>query len=246
MNILIVESENDQYFIEALAKKVSSENQVCRIDDYKYSSLDEKKLTTVITGALDRVRNISKLGIILDMDNSTPEKRIQLINKCLKNSFHERNYPVPCNLLTNIKEFITNPLDDYLNVKIACFFTNIDGEGELETVLKAIAFKPEPVFADCLYTGWKSCLEKNGKTIGKRGEPCDISEKELLKLWVDFYKRFDTLKRRDRNEKNTDWKGIMLGIENEKGKIKEARGKEIFDLQSDKLKELKSFLSMFD
>jgi hypothetical protein len=29
------DSENDQYFIEALAKKVSYENKVCRIDEYK-------------------------------------------------------------------------------------------------------------------------------------------------------------------------------------------------------------------
>ena len=96
--------------------------------------------------------------------------------------------------------------------------------------------------------GWKTCLEleENNKTIGKRGEQCDISEKELLKLWVDFYKRFDTLKRKDRDKKNTDWNGIMLGIKNEEGESEKARGKEIFNLQSDKLNDLKSFLNMFD
>lgn len=31
MNILIVESENDQYFVDTLAKEISSENRVCRI-----------------------------------------------------------------------------------------------------------------------------------------------------------------------------------------------------------------------
>jgi len=247
MNILIVESENDQYFIEALAKKVSDENQVCRIDEYKYSSLDEKKLTTQITNALIDVksRQVSKIGIILDMDNSTQEERIALINKCLKKSFADCTYPEPSHLLTNIKELITNPIDDDLDVKMACFFTNIDGEGELETVLKAIKLK-KSVFADCLYEGWKDCLINKGKTIGKKGEQCDISDKELLKLWVDFYKRFDTLKRNNRDEKNTDWKGIMRGETKKGEKIKTVRGEYIFDLHSEKLKDIKSFLSLFD
>lgn len=247
MNILIVESENDQYFIEALAKKVSDENKVCRIDEYKYSSLDEKKLTTQITNALIDVKSryVSKIGIILDMDNSIQEERLAMINRCLNKSFADCGYPKPSNLLINTKEFISNPIDDDLDVKIAGFFTNIDGEGELETVLKAIKLK-DSVFADCLYENWKDCLINKGKTIGKKGEQCEISDKELLKLWVDFYKRFDTLKRNNRDEKNTDWKGIMRGETKKGEKLKNIRGEEIFDLQSEKLKDIKSFLSMFD
>jgi hypothetical protein len=241
------DSENDQYFIEALAKKVYYENKVCRIDEYKYSSLDEKKLTTQITNALIDVksRSVSKIGIILDMDNSTLQERLALINKCLKKSFADCGYPEPSHLLINTKEFITNPIDDDLDVKIAGFFTNIDGEGELETVLKAIKLKPS-VFADCLYEEWKNCLTNKGKKIGQKGEQCDISDKELLKLWVDFYKRFDTLKRNQRDEKNTDWKGIMRGETKKGEKLKKVRGEDIFDLQSDKLKDIKLFLSMFD
>ncbi len=247
MNILIVESENDQYFVDTLAKEISSENKVCRIDEYKYSSLDERKLTTQITNALiDAVsRSVSKIGIILDMDNSTKEERIKLINKCLITASADCHYPTPNILLTDVKEFITCKIDDNLDVKIACFFTNVDGEGELETVLKEIKSK-ESVFADCLDEGWKDCLLKKGKKIAGRGEQCDISHKELLKLWVDFYKRFDTLKRSERNEKNTDWGGIMLGVTKNGEQLKRKRGEAIFDLQSDKLSDIKSFLSMFD
>jgi len=254
MNILIVESKNDQYFVEALAKEVSSVDKVCniQIDKYKYSCLDENKLTAKINESLTEMRSsrnfekVSKMGVILDMDNSNQEERIQLINTCLKKSFVECDYPTPTNLLTDVNNFITNPLDEYLHVKTACFFTNIDGKGELETILKAIASQPS-VFANCIYAGWKDCLERNGKTIGKSGEQCDIREKDLLKLWVDFYKRFDTLKKNDRDEENTDWEGIMLGIKDKEGNLKKAaRGKDIFDLQSDKLKDIKSFLSMFD
>jgi hypothetical protein len=74
---------------------------------------------------------------------------------------------------------------------------------------------------------WKNCLTNKGKKIGQKGEQCDISDKELLKLWVDFYKRFDTLKRNQRDEKNTDWKGIMRGKKGEK--LKKVRGEDIFD-----------------
>ena len=256
MNILIVESENDQYFIEAL---VSSETEVICIDKYEYCSLDEKgekltkKLTATLTGLLtDKNRLVEngkmpKLGIILDMDNSTETERIKLINQCLQSAISnsESNLPKLKDGLKKINEFISYPIDSLIIMQIACFFTNIDGQGELETVLKEIKSKSS-TFADCLYDGWLNCLKSKGKTFSnKKGESCDISDKELLKLWVDFYKRFDTLKRKDRDEKNTDWKGIMTGI-TKRGDSVNARGKDIFDLEHDKLNEIKTFLRLFD
>lgn len=246
-NILIVESENDQYFIEALVEQVlSSDINVCKVDEYKHSSLDEKKLTIEITDSLTAAnKNIfTKIGIILDMDNSTEGERIGLINKCLGNSFNECGYAKP-NQLTRTKEFVSCQTNDGSEIQVSCFFTNIDGQGELETVLKAIKTK-DSTFADCIYTGWLKCLGNNGKKYGSRGETCDISDKEVLKLWVDFYKRFDTLTRKDRNETNTDWRGIITGLTKNKKQLKEARGIEIFDLNSQKLNDIKSFLKMFD
>ncbi len=71
MNILIVESENDQYFVEALVSQtINAETEVCRIDEFRHSSLDEKQLTTKIEDAFT-TRGVSKIGILLDMDNST-------------------------------------------------------------------------------------------------------------------------------------------------------------------------------
>ena len=246
-NILIVESENDQYFIEALVKEVlSSDTNVCKVDEYKHSSLDEKKLTIEITDSLTTAnKNIfTKIGIILDMDNSTEKERIDLINKCLQNSFNECGYTKP-HQLTRAKEFVDFQTNDGSAIQISCFFTNIDGQGELETVLKAIKTQ-DSTFADCIYTGWLECWQNKGKKYGSRGETCDISDKEVLKLWVDFYKRFDTLTRQDRNETNTDWRGIMTGLTKNEKKLKEARGIEIFDLNSQKLNDIKSFLKMFD
>jgi hypothetical protein len=246
-NILIVESENDQYFIEALVNQaLSDDTNVCRIDEYKHSSLDETKLTTQITNSLlDATRNIStKIGIILDMDNSTEQERIDLINKCLEQSCNECSYPKP-KKLTKTKEFVPCQTNYGSEIQISCFFTNIDGQGELETVLKAIKTK-DSTFADCIYTGWLNCLVNKGKKYGSSGETCDISDKEMLKLWVDFYKRFDTLTRQNRNETNTDWRGIMIGFTKNEKQLKKVRGIEIFDLNSQRLDDIKSFLKMFD
>ena len=180
MNILIVESENDQYFIEALVKNFSDETDIFRIDEYRHSSLDEKKLTTQITNALtDISRGVSKIGVILDMDDSTKESRIGLINRCLEKSFSDSGYPKIDALLTETNKFIACQIDDYLTVSISCFFTNVDGKGELETVLKEISSQPS-IFADCLYEGWLRCLNDKNKKYGKKGEPCDISDKEIL------------------------------------------------------------------
>ncbi len=247
MNILIVESENDQYFIESLAKKISAENKVFHIDRYEHCSLDETKLTTKIKNVLlDKAREISKIGIILDMDNDNKTSRIALINKCL-DSILKENDIVQETLLTDIKKFVTIPIDDSLERKVACFFTNIDGEGELETVLKAIkSDNYNSIFADCLYDGWQTCLKQKGIKIVGKGEAGDISDKELLKLWVDFYKRFDTLKKGDRNAETADSKGIWLGVTSKGKPLEKARGEEIFNLQSEKLADLRSFLEMFD
>ena len=78
---------------------------------------------------------------------------------------------------------------------MACYFTNVDGNGELETLLKEIK-KKDSTFADCLLEGWQDCLIQKGKKVVTRGQQGDITDKELLKLWVDFYKRYDTLKKR--------------------------------------------------
>ncbi|WP_017306631.1 DUF3226 domain-containing protein [Spirulina subsalsa] len=248
MNILIVESENDEYFIEALIQELSSAtNRLYCIDEYKHSNLEKRKLVTQLSNALIDAQKAgeTKIGIILDLDDSTRETRLELINECLKESFADCFLPEPQQLLTDVKKFVTYPIDDLLNVKIACFFNNVGGQGELEDILRQIKSK-DSVFADCLYDGWKNCLIDKGKKIEQKGKAFDLSEKELLKLWVDFYKRFDTLERRKRNYKNTDWKGIMLGVTKQGERLQNSRGKDIFNLNSPVLLEIKSFLQMFD
>ncbi len=247
MNILIVESENDQYFIQALANFLNNNNTtVCKIDDYKHSSLDKIKLKTQIGSALT-TRGVSKIGVMLDMDDDTFENRIQLVNEALMNALNESSYSedfIISKPIESTNELINIKLDEFTTINFACYFANIDGNGELETLLKAIK-KQDSAFADCLNEAWQSCIKTKGKKVVKRGETGDITDKELLKLWVDFYKRFDTLKKGNRNKDSTDWKGIWLGTIGKKGEIVPPRGYDIFELNSDILDDLRKFLLLF-
>ncbi len=258
MNILIVESENDEYFVRALIDKMQQgDTDVVRIHEFKYSpappnlkSIEKAELTRQIGLALNDItpRTVEKIGIILDMDEKTRKDRLDLVNACLKVAYQEQFDEATSTEITETdKMFDLKIVEDDITVQIACHFTNVDGEGELETVLKAIASK-DSVFADCLIEGWQPCIEKKGKKVVEKGQQGDITHKQILKLWVDFYKRFDTLKKGKRNFENTDWSGIWTGeIQPKRGKPKPvtARGKDIFDLDSLKLDDMRKFLALF-
>jgi hypothetical protein len=91
-NILIVESENDKYFIESLKEylnisDVEIDTPICSIDDYEcLNGLSKAKLTHKLQEIKIDIekRGIEKLGIILDADKEGIEKRIELINEVLK------------------------------------------------------------------------------------------------------------------------------------------------------------------
>lgn len=249
MNILIVESENDQYFIQALVNFLNNtDTEVCCINDFKHSSVDEagSELKIQIGSAL-LLRGVSKIGVMLDMDAQTLDNRIKLVNKALDAALKE-NFSTDVKISKPIErtnEFIDINKDELLTVKFACYFTNIDGQGELETLLKEIKSQ-DSVFADCLLEGWQTCLKEKGKKIVGRDESGDITHKEILKLWVDFYKRLDTIKKGKRNENTTNWKNICLGTVDKKKKIIPPTVKDIFKLDHEKLNELTTFLKLFN
>lgn len=253
MNVLIVESKNDEYFVEALVRNNKSKTNAVSIDEYKYYSLSsEEKLATTIENVFNEAikKGTDKVGIILDLDNKTKTNKISLINNSIKKALAVMPDSVFDNLLSDINKFETVTLNEETEIKVACYFTNVDGKGELEDILKAIVPKDaNTVFADCLYEGWKNCFENKGKKLVRSGESGgDITDKELKKLWVDFYKRFDTLNKKERKqaEKNTEWKTVMLGRVDSKGKTIAARGKQIFNLDATILDNLKDFIKMFD
>ena len=144
-NLLIVESENDKYFIEALIKHINIDNVevsngfLCGIDDFEcLDGLSSAKLTTTLKAIKIKVKKdeIDKIGILIDIDDKTVEERLALINTSIKDCFNTEN------AIQAINKFSTIPIDAHQNMEIAAYFTNINGKGELETVLKTIKNKP--------------------------------------------------------------------------------------------------------
>ena len=137
-NILIVESENDKFFIEALISHIDINvevgNPICTIDEYNCmggmgklkNKLEELKSRILKDGEINQV------GIIFDADEAGIAKRIEQIN--------------------TIKDdvFVSMRLD------LKIFIMNIDDKGELETLLKEIKSTESPI-ADCLES-WQECL----------------------------------------------------------------------------------------
>jgi hypothetical protein len=181
MNKLIVESKNDKAFIEALIKHLNVAAEVDKpifIDDFEsLDGLNPTKLTVKLNDVFSEVakKPIEKIGILLDIDNEGVDKRIQLINECLKNTSAKSAH-----LISKTNQLIRYEIEG-VELEIACFLTNVNGIGELETVLKVIK-NQDSAYADCLQS-WKECLQKNDKSI---------SDKEFDKFWVSNYVRFDT------------------------------------------------------
>ena len=170
-NILIVESENDKFFIEAVIKEMNINIEigepVCSIDEYEclggMSKLEERLrgLThKIIKGTIDRV------GIIFDADKVGVDKRTIQIQ--------EKVYLVM--------------KDIEIENRIAVFYyyiQNKDGNGELETILKEIKSE-ESIIADCL-NSWQECLPTDKK----------LNQKEFDKFWIQIYQRYDCCSKKE-------------------------------------------------
>ncbi len=227
MNKLIVESKNDKAFIEALIRHINVVAEVDKpifIDDFEeLNGLDSTKLTVKLNDVFSEVakKPIEKIGILLDIDNVGVENRIQLVNDCLQDA----------RAISTASISATNELIRYeiegIEVEIACFFTNVGGVGELETVLKAIK-NQDSTYADCLES-WKDCVTQNGKSI---------SNKDFDKFWVNNYVRFDTCSNRDKGQA-----GSKCSLQNFDFVLEKTPP--IFNFNHEVLNELKVFLNLF-
>jgi hypothetical protein len=228
MNKLIVESKNDKAFIEALIRHLNIAAEVDKpifIDDFEsLDGLSQNRLTVKLKDVFSEVakKPIEKIGILLDIDNEGVLNRIQLINECLLDA-----KATSAQLIRQTNELIRYEIEG-VNVEIACFFTNINGTGELETVLKAIKNR-ESVYADCLES-WKDCLIRNGKII---------SDKDFDKFWVANYVRFDTCSNRESRQA-----GEKCSLQNFDYVLEKTPP--IFDFEHEVLNELKDFLKLFN
>jgi Protein of unknown function (DUF3226) len=239
MNTIIVESKNDKAFVNALITNLNLLNievdaPIISISENDYVLLggldpDPNHPTSLINKLKDiktdiRKKGINNIGIILDIDNESFDRRFLAINNAIKEAFNKEY-----RAFTEITEVCSLfPLEfgsDLIN--FACYFTNIEESGDLETLLRQIAVEQSD-FADCLET-WKTCIESKGHTI---------SEKDFDKFWVSNYLRFDTCSRKESTQagKYCSFNAFEYIMKNKP---------HIFNLQSDHLEDLSTFLRLF-
>ncbi len=226
-NIVIVESKNDKIFMQAMVEKLNCDIQLASpiyIDDYK--SLEGLSKTELIKALknlerkIDR-KNIEKIGIIIDIDNYSEQERLKFVDRCIKQVFQAES-------LSSTKQFIDLCTDHGTNAKLACYFTNVGGKGELETLLKTIKARESP-HADCL-DSWRSCIkEKEGK---------EIKQKDFDKFWINNYIRYDTCSKQD--QKQAGRKCSMSEFEY----VMEHK-KDIWNWEHPALDDLKEFFKLF-
>lgn len=200
-NLLIVESENDKHFIDSLIKYINVDLEVaqpvCSIDEYDCLG-GMSKLPNKLEAIKGRVQKegIEKIGIIFDADNVGVEERTR-----------------------QIQEEIDAISWDDAPVEFVIHILNVDGVGELETLLKDIKNKKSSV-ADCL-TDWQDCISEAKK----------LTTKEFDKIWVQIYQRYDCCTKKERKQANR------------KCSNEASMSKGIYDFNHEKLDDLKSFLN---
>jgi len=164
-NLLIVESEGDKFFIEALLNHMNLQLEIgqpiCSISEYEclggINKL-EKKLKFVHTRV--QKESIEKVGIIFDADTvGVAQRKIEIEEKI---------------------DLVFGKKEDR-EIEFIPYILNIDDKGELEDILKTIKIKDAP-YSDCLYS-WKECLESQG---------IEVSNKTFNKFWINNYIMYDT------------------------------------------------------
>ncbi len=227
-NTLIVESKNDKYFFDAIIQHLNCNIEIAPpilISDEDYlemNGLNPQKLVNALEDLKTDIQKgkVDKTGVIIDIDNESEDNRIGFVNDCVQRVF--LNSPS----LNKTNEFISIDLDGF-DIQLACHLTNVNGQGELETVLKEIKSKPSP-HADCL-DSWRDCIQSQNEVI---------KSKDFDKFWVDMYVRFDTCSNQEK--KQAGRKCSMSGFD-----YIMANKKDIWNFDHPILSDLKHFLSLF-
>ena len=225
-NIVIVESKNDKFFMQAMVEKLNCDIQVASpiyIDDYKsLEGLSETELIKALKNLIRKIdrKDIEKIGIIIDIDNYSEQERLKFVDRCIKQVFQAES-------LSSTKQFIDICTNHGTKAKLACYFTNVGGKGELETLLKEIKARESP-HADCL-DSWKTCIESQGKQIDQKG---------FDKFWVSIYLRYDTCSNQEQTQagKKCSMSGFDYVMEHKK---------DIWDWNNPALDDLKEFFTLF-
>lgn len=237
---LIVESANDEAIFTAILEHLGIQDQVDVVHGgvsitWVHQSAEDKDvpkgLTKVFLSLLSEIalEKYDHVGIIWDADTVGVPERLGQINAALSESkqrfSEERPYSqiVIQGKIQDQNDFIAVSVEGG-TVQLGCHIVNLDGKGEIENLLKAIA-NQDSSLADCINSKLPECFNEQGEK--------PLRDKDLVKLWINHYQRYDTLKKRERNEGNTTTEGMMK--------------RNIFDLGQSSPKEfveLKEFLMM--
>ena len=212
--------------MQAMVEELNCDIQVEKpiyIDDYKsLEGLNETELIKALKALEANIdkKGIEKIGIIIDIDNNSEPERLEFVNECIQQVFESET-------LSNTKQFIDICGENGTKAKLACYFTNVEGKGELETLLKAIKARESP-HADCL-NSWKTCIENQGQ---------EIDRKDFDKFWVSIYLRYDTCSNQEQTQagKKCSMSGFDYVMEHKK---------DIWDWNNPALNELKEFFNLF-
>ena len=145
-NILVVESENDKFFIEVLVNhiniKLNVENPICSIDDYEcLGGIGKLKKRLKELKAKVKKDDIDKLGIIVDADEKgVAERKKEVLNIC-------------------------NEIFNDIYIDCSIYIINKNGYGELEDILLDIKSKDSFV-SDCLDV-FQKCIPNDKKLSQK-------------------------------------------------------------------------------
>jgi hypothetical protein len=221
-NLLIVESDNDRLFINRLLQEVNLsasidvDAPICCVDDYEcLNGLSKAQLIKKLNDISIEIekRGIEKIGILLDADNKGVQERLTLVNDSLK-----KLDGALC--IERVNQWVNSQT---LDIKVSCHILNVEGYGELETLLRSIK-NSDSTFADCL-AAWSNCLQRNNK---------EINRKEFDKFWVQIYQRYDSCSKKEKKQagRKCDFKASLK--------------KDIWDFSSPRLDDLKTFLKSFD
>lgn len=244
---LIVESENDKATFQAIINSLFSgriqELEVIQAEpkpepyagsvEWKFQSAEKYDIPVGLAKSLLSLfteinkEKYDKVAVIWDADDLGIPKRVEQIGNALENAkvdyqASNPNIPVVFARLSSPNLPITLKVG-HGECEFLCHIVNLKGNGEIEDILKELKDQPSPI-ADCVDDKMRECLRMNDEE--------QLREKDMVKLWINHYQRYDTLMKKERNWKNTTWQAMMN------------RG--IFNLKADspvEYKELKDFLS---
>jgi hypothetical protein len=176
---IYVEGNEDKVFVDAMLKHLQLANAAIKVDTIEdLKGVDNFEYSEKIKLRPESVRNeiltkgLKKVGFILDQDEPK-NNRLDFFNKMVADAFGEQH------VLQQISTQQILFLEDK-TFELSLFVLNVNGEGELSTMLKEIKAKEiSSKYADCL-NAWRDCADPD-KTI--------ISQKEFDKNWYHYYLR---------------------------------------------------------